>query len=155
LLSRKAKYGLQALIYLAKQPAEQPVVIADLAEKAHLPKKFLELILLDLKNIGLLHSRKGKGGGYFLSRKPDSIQLGAVIRVLNGPLAPVACASQTAYMRCSDCESEETCGIRLVMKDVRDAMANILDHTSLADVIAMTEKAKGAQSNNPLLTIAG
>jgi Rrf2 family protein len=149
MLSKKAKYGLQALLYLAKQPQQQPVLIAEMAEKARLPKKFLELILLDLKNVGLLQSRKGKGGGYFLSRKPETIPVGTVVRVLNGPLAPVACASQTAYMRCSDCESEETCGIHMVMKEVRDAMANILDRTTLADVLRRTEQASSVQALTP------
>ncbi|MGE0406641.1 MAG: Rrf2 family transcriptional regulator [Candidatus Korobacteraceae bacterium] len=141
MLSKKAKYGLQALIYLAKQPPQKPVLIAEMAEKARLPKKFLELILLELRNVGIVQSRKGKGGGYFLNRPAEKIALGTVVRLLNGPLAPVACASQTAYSRCDDCVSEETCGIHMVMKDVRDAMAKILDGTSLADVVARAENA--------------
>jgi len=136
MLSMKAKYGLRALLYLAKQPDQVPVLISELAEKEEIPKKFLELILLELKNHGVLQSKKGKGGGYFLRRKPESIKLGRVIRVLDGPLAPVPCVSQTAYIPCDECEDEKTCGIRLVMKEVRDAIANILDNTSLADVVA-------------------
>jgi len=140
MLSMKAKYGLRALLYLAKQPDHVPVLISELAEKESIPKKFLELILLDLKNHGVLQSKKGKGGGYFLRKKPEAIKLGRVIRVLDGPLAPVPCVSQTAYSPCDECEDEKSCGIRLVMKEVRDAMANILDNTSLADVLGKIHK---------------
>ena len=145
MLSMKAKYGLRALLYLAEQPEQVPVLISDLAEKESIPKKFLELILLDLKNHGILQSKKGKGGGYFLRKKPEAIKLGRVIRVLDGPLAPVPCVSQTAYIPCDECEDEETCGIRLVMKEVRDAMANILDNTSLADVLHKMKRASARQ----------
>lgn len=145
MLSMKAKYGLRALLYLAKQPEQVPILISDLAEKENIPKKFLELILLDLKNHGILQSKKGKGGGYLLRRKPEAIMLGRVIRVLDGPLAPVPCVSQTAYIPCDECEDEKTCGIRLVMKEVRDAMANILDHTSLADVVGRVQQASSRQ----------
>jgi Rrf2 family protein len=145
MISMKAKYGLQALLYLAKQPNQVPVLISDLAEKENIPKKFLELILLDLKNHGILSSKKGKGGGYSLRRKPEAIKLGRVIRVLDGPLAPVPCVSQTAYGPCDECEDEHTCGIRIVMKEVRDSMASILDNTSLADVIGKVENASARQ----------
>ncbi|PYV37116.1 MAG: transcriptional regulator [Acidobacteria bacterium] len=142
MLSMKAKYGLRALLYLARQQnQEEPVLISELAEKEKIPKKFLELILLDLKNHGLLQSKKGKGGGYLLSRRPEAIKLGRVVRVLDGPIAPLPCASQTAYIPCDECEDEKTCGIRLVMKDVRDATAKILDGTSLADVLRRVEEA--------------
>ena len=145
MLSMKAKYGLRALLYLAKHEGEGLVLISDLAEKENIPKKFLELILLDLKNHGILQSKKGKGGGYSLGRKPAAIKLGRVIRLLDGPLAPLPCVSQTAYAPCDECEDEKTCGIRLVMRDVRDAIANILDNTTLADVLQRVELA----SNNP------
>ena len=112
--------------------------------KENIPKKFLELILLDLKNHGILQSKKGKGGGYSLGRKPAAIKLGRVIRLLDGPLAPLPCVSQTAYVPCDECEDEKTCGIRIVMRDVRDAIANILDNTTLADVLQRVELA----SNN-------
>ncbi|MEW5978753.1 MAG: Rrf2 family transcriptional regulator [Acidobacteriota bacterium] len=139
MLSMKAKYGLRALLALARRPEKVPVLITDLAEEENIPKKFLELILLDLKNHGILQSKKGKGGGYFLRKSPEAIKLGRVIRVLDGPLAPVPCVSQTAYVPCDECEDERTCGIRLVMKEVRDAMANILDNTSLADVLSKVQ----------------
>jgi Rrf2 family protein len=151
MLSKKAKYGLQALLFLAKQPSRQPVLISEMAEKARLPRKFLELILLELRNVGILQSKKGKGGGYSLSRDPERIYLGSVVRLLNGPLAPVACASQTAYSRCDDCVSEETCGVHMIMKDVRDAIANILDKTSLADLAARVGRASEVEGSLALL----
>src|SRR3990172_6903136 len=142
MLSMKAKYGLRALIYLGEHEGEGPVLISDLAQRESIPKKFLELILLDLKNHGILQSKKGKGGGYLLGRKPQAIKIGRVIRLLDGPLAPLPCVSQTAYVACDECEDEKTCGIRLLMKDVRDAIANILDNTTLADVLRRIENAE-------------
>ena len=125
MISNKTKYGLHALIYLSEHYNQGPVLIADLAREENIPKKFLELILLELKNQGILASKKGKGGGYQLARHPGEIKLGQVIRILDGPLAPVSCVSQTAYKKCKECVDEYRCGIRLVMKDVRDAMSNI------------------------------
>jgi Rrf2 family protein len=104
------------------------------------PKKFLEAILLELKRHGLLHSKKGKGGGYFLGRKPTEITVGQVIRVLDGPLALTPCVSQTAYRKCDECLDEKTCGVRLAMKEVRDATAEILDHTTLAGLNAQVAR---------------
>lgn len=141
MLSKKAKYALRALLVLAKEYGQGPVLIAELAEHERIPKKFLELILLDLKNEGLLKSKKGKGGGYALGKEPDKITVGQVIRALDGPIAPIPCVSQTAYVRCEECPDEITCGIRLVMKEVRDATARIVDHTSLADVLKRVEEA--------------
>jgi Rrf2 family protein len=134
MLSQKAKYGLKALLALARQTGSDPLLVADLARQESIPQKFLELILLQLRNQGLLQSRKGRGGGYLLLQPAEAITLGRVIRILDGPLAPVPCASVTAYRKCRDCADEETCGVRLVMKQVRDATAGILDHTTLADV---------------------
>ncbi len=136
MLSRKSKYGLKALLVLAERAGRGPVLISDLAKRDAIPKKFLEAILLELKRHGLVHSRKGRGGGYFLRRKPGEITFGEVIRVLEGPLAAVPCVSQTAYMRCTECVDEKTCGVRIAMKEVRDATARILDHSTLADVNA-------------------
>jgi Rrf2 family protein len=135
MLSKKAKYALKALLFLAREEGKGPVLIADLAETEAIPKKFLELILLDLKRQGILHSKKGKGGGYYLGKPPDTVTLGHVIRLLDGPLAPLPCVSQTAYQRCEECRDEMSCGIRLVMKEVRDATARILDGMSLMDVL--------------------
>ncbi len=134
MLTKKSKYGLKALLALAGDAGRGPVLVADLAERHGLPKKFLEAILLDLKRHGLVDSKKGRGGGYFLRRPPDEITFGAVIRLLDGPLAAISCVSQTAYSPCADCLDEAACGVRIAMKDVRDATAQILDHTSLADI---------------------
>jgi Rrf2 family protein len=135
-LTRKSKYGLKAMLVLAQETEHGPMLISELAERQQLPKKFLEAILLELKRHGLLHSKKGKGGGYFLGRKPSEITVGQVIRVLDGPLALIPCVSQTAYRRCEECIDEQTCGVRLAMKEVRDATARILDHTTLAGLNA-------------------
>lgn len=140
MISKKTKYGLKALIYLAREYDQGPILISDLAREERIPKKFLELILLTLKNNGILQSKKGKGGGYYLGKPPEQISLGYVVRLLDGPLAPVPCVSETAYARCEECLDEHSCGIRLVMKDVRDAIASILDGTSLADVLERVEK---------------
>ncbi len=142
MLSKKSKYGLRALLALARRADREPVLIADLAKEEEIPKKFLELILLELKNTGMLQSKKGKGGGYLLGRRPEQISLGEVIRVLDGPLAPLPCVSHQAYQRCAECGDEATCGIRAVMSDVRDATAAILDRESLADVLRRTDQLK-------------
>lgn len=142
MISKKTKYALKALIYLARRYDQGPILISDLAQEERIPKKFLELILLTLKNNGILQSRKGKGGGYYLGRPAKGVSMGQVIRILEGPLAPVPCVSETAYARCEECGDESTCGIRMVMKDVRDAMAKILDTTTLADVIERIEVAE-------------
>jgi len=145
MISKRTKYGLKALIYLARQYEKGPILIADLARDEKMPKKFLEAILLAFKNSGILHSKKGKGGGYYLGRHPKTITFGQAIRIMEGPLAPVPCVSETAYARCEECENELTCGIRVVMKDVRDAMAKILDGTTLADVLVKIDSAEEAQ----------
>jgi Rrf2 family protein len=141
-LSKKSKYGLKALLVLARESGRGPVLVADLAEREALPKKFLESILLDLKRQRVVDSRKGRGGGYFLRRHPSQITFGEVIRLLDGPLAAVACVSQTAYTPCAECLDEQTCGVRLAMKKVRDATADILDHTTLADVNAQVSRSR-------------
>jgi len=135
MLTRKAKYGLLAVLRLAREHGKGPVLIADLAREESIPRKFLETILLELRKRGILESRKGKGGGYLLARPPAEISFGHVVRVLDGPLAPISCVSLTAYRECEECEDETTCGIRMVMKEVRDANARILDGTTLADVL--------------------
>ncbi|HKU63238.1 MAG TPA: Rrf2 family transcriptional regulator [Gemmatimonadales bacterium] len=141
MLSRKTKYALKALIALAEHGPEAPMRIADLAREQQIPPKFLELILLELRNQGILRSRKGKGGGYLLARDPGAIFLGQIVRMFDGPLAPVPCASQTAYVPCSDCRNEAVCGVHLAMKKVRDATAKILDGTSLAQLLQQIDNA--------------
>jgi Rrf2 family protein len=143
-LSRKARYALRALYALAADEGRGPVLIADLAERERIPRKFLEAILLELKNAGVLQSKKGKGGGYALAKTPEQITVGQIVRIIDGPLAPVPCVSEKAYVRCEGCADEATCGTRLVMKQVRDAIAGILDNTTLAQVQEQTARARRA-----------
>lgn len=125
------------MVYLARKPAGATVLISDIAAEECLPKKFLDVILLDLKNHGFLISKKGKGGGYMLALSAEQITVGNIVRALDGPLAPVPCVSRSAYQRCADCPDEQRCAVRAVMGKVRDALAAILDHTSLADMARM------------------
>ena len=138
-ISKKTKYGLQSLIALARRHGEGPVLIATLAREEDIPIKFLELILLELKNHGFLESRKGPGGGYLLSRPPDTITLGSAIRFLEGPLAPLSCANEDGYHACEECRDLACCGIRMMMCDVRDAISGILDRTTLQDVLMRSD----------------
>lgn len=125
------------MLHLATQPAGgPPVPMNRIAEHANVPRKFLELILADLREAGLLHSHRGKMGGYCLSRPPHLISLGDIIRVIEGPLALVPCVSRTAYRPCADCRDEAACAIRRAMARVRDETARILDGTSLIDATA-------------------
>ncbi|HLX60461.1 MAG TPA: Rrf2 family transcriptional regulator [Planctomycetota bacterium] len=140
MLSMKTRYAIKALIGLATKDTREPVLIQTLAEEQNIPKKFLELILLDLKAMGILSSKKGKHGGYFLRVEPARIRIGQVVRGMEGPLALLQCVSQTQYERCEDCPDERICGLRLVFKDVRDATSKILDNTTLADVLARIEQ---------------
>lgn len=135
MLTRKAKYALHALSYLARHQGDGPVLIADLSEAEQIPKKFLERILLDLNRRGMLQSRKGRGGGYLLNRAPEQITIAEVVRAIDGPLAPVPCVSRMAYARCTDCRDERHCGIRAIMHEVRDAIAAVLDQATLADLV--------------------
>jgi Rrf2 family protein len=142
MLSKKAKYGLTALIHLAKKQDGGPVLISNLAKKGKIPQKFLELILLELKREGILQSKKGRGGGYSLARPAELIRIGQVIRIMDGPLAPIACVSETAYEKCAECIDEKKCAIRNVMKKVRDSIANILDATTLSELSMSSEVKK-------------
>jgi len=142
MITKRAKYALKALLFLARRDETGPVLISEISDAEKIPRKFLEQILLDLKREGLLKSRMGKGGGYSLAQSPDHISLGEVLRITDGPLAPVSCVSQTAYKRCAECVSEEECSIRAVMRDVREAISDILDHTSLSDAMRQA-KASG------------
>jgi len=145
-ISQKSKYALKALIVLAEEYGKGPILIADIAEREHIPRSFLELILLELKNHRFLDSRKGRGGGYFLAKPPAMISAGQVLRAIEGPLAPLPCASKTAYRKCEECHDERTCAVRLMMCDVREATASILDSTSLADLLKRSQlAARGAE----------
>ena len=140
MLSNKAKYGLKALMHLAG--AQGVSLAADIAADNNIPRKFLDAILLELTKAGILSSKKGKGGGYVLARPADAITAGQIIRILDGPLAPIACASRTAYRPCPDCADVDACAIREVMLDVRDAMSLILDRTSIAMMRTRGKKAE-------------
>jgi Rrf2 family protein len=139
-LSKKSKYALRALYHLARERGRGPVLIATLSNQESIPHKFLELILLHLKSNGLVESKKGRNGGYYLAKEPDQITIGTVIRLIDGPLAPLPCASETAYRKCDECIDEHSCGTRIVMRRVRDAMAEILDHTTLADICSEVDE---------------
>jgi Rrf2 family protein len=136
MLTRKGKYGLKALGHLARLGPGQMAFVADIATTNSIPKKFLDAILGELRNAGFVHSRKGKAGGYYLAQSPETIKIGQVVRVLDGPLAPISCASKTRYQPCDDCD-EATCRVRHLMLDVRNAIAEVLDNTSLADMQAL------------------
>jgi Rrf2 family protein len=145
MLSMKAKYGLLAVLALARKSGKKLVLISELAESEKIPKKFLEQILRELKNHGILESKIGKGGGYYLSKEPHAITIGQIVRIIDGTLAPVPCVSQTAYSKCKECKDESSCAIRLVMKDVRDAISEILDRTTLADALERSDRHVHAQ----------
>nr|WP_274383164.1 Rrf2 family transcriptional regulator [Pinisolibacter aquiterrae] len=133
-MTNKGKYGLKAMVHLARLPVGATVQSAEIASTEHISKKFLDAILLDLKNAGFVRSKKGPGGGYTLARPAEDIVVGAIVRALDGPLAPIACASRTAYQPCDDCDDLTACAVRLTMLEVRDAMAEVLDRLSLADM---------------------
>lgn len=133
MLSSKAKYALRAMLVLARAPRGEPMTIGAISAAAAIPKKFLELILLDLKRRGLIHSQRGRHGGYSLSRPARAISFGEILREIDGPLAVVPCVSKSAYRRCRDCPDEKVCEIRLVMARLREATAAILDRTMLTD----------------------
>ncbi len=143
MLSRRAKYGLRSLIYLTKNRGKGPIQIREISDELAIPRKFLEAILLELRNDGILQSRQGKIGGYFLERSPDTVTMGHLVRLFDGPLASVPCVSQTAYARCDDCTEENHCAIRWVMKEVRDASARILDQTTLDQVVEKSNQLCG------------
>jgi Rrf2 family protein len=137
MISQKAKYALRALIALAGAQSPDDVrMISDIAEQHRIPKKFLEQILLDLKYNGIVTSRRGKTGGYMLLKSPDMITFGEVLRIIDGPIAPLPCLSRTAYRRCADCRDEKTCEVRRVFSRVAAATRAILDGTTIADCLS-------------------
>ena len=136
MISQKAKYALRALVALAKTSAPgEALLISEIAEQQRIPKKFLEQILLDLKHHGLVASRRGKSGGYMLLKSADVISFGEVLRIIDGPIAPLPCLSRMAYRRCIDCEGEENCEIRRVFARVAEATRKVLDETTIADAL--------------------
>lgn len=153
-LSKKTQYTLRALYSLARSYGKGPTLIARISREETIPQDFLENILLHLKREGLVESKKGKGGGYSLVRPPDQITIGSVIRLMEGPLAPLPCASETAYRKCDECTDDRFCGTRMVMRQVRDSMAGILDTTTLAQVCRRVDDARAeweTQQNTELM----
>lgn len=134
MISQKAKYAFKALIVLAQHPGET-VPIEDIAERAGIPRKFLEHILLDLKARDLIASRRGRSGGYVMEKAPADITVGAVLRAVDGPIAPVPCLSINSYRRCDDCHDEDTCAVRRLFADVYAAMLSSMEVRSLADIL--------------------
>ncbi|WP_161891096.1 RrF2 family transcriptional regulator [Pontibacter russatus] len=149
MLSKKAKYALKAMLYLTKNQDKGLIVISDIAGEERIPRKFLEAILVDLKTNGILHSVRGKNGGYSLAKSPSEISVGNIIRMIDGPLAPIPCVSHLYYRKCDECKDEASCEIRIVMKKVRDATAQILDNTflnSLETIASLVEAQEHEQS---------
>ena len=135
MISQKAKYALRALTALARSPGNKPLLIADIATSQKIPKKFLEQSLLDLKHNGFVVSRRGKLGGYALLRSAREIAFGQVLRLIDGPIAPLPCLSKIAYRKCHDCQTEAECEVRKVFARVVEATRAVLDSTTIADAI--------------------
>jgi Rrf2 family protein len=135
MLSKKTKYAINALVYLAKVESKTPVLISEIAESEHIPQKFLEAILLDLKNAGILNSKKGKGGGYYLIKPPELVNIADIMRLFDGAIAYLPCVSFKYYEKCDECKDEETCGIRDLFSEVRAKTVSLLKENSLADII--------------------
>jgi Rrf2 family protein len=145
MISQKARYALRALVALAR--ADDSMMIAEIADQQHIPRKFLEQILLDLKHHGIVASRRGRLGGYGLLMPPDQITFGRVLRIVDGPIAPLPCLSRIAYRRCADCQTETACEIRRVFAKVADSARDVLDRTTIAD--ALVEEVPAADAAKP------
>ncbi|WP_288955097.1 Rrf2 family transcriptional regulator [uncultured Polaribacter sp.] len=139
MLSKKTKYGIKALTFLAKQESKTPVQIATISKSENISLKFLESILLTLRKNGLLGSKKGKGGGYYLLKDPSQILMTSIYRILEGPISMVPCVSLNFYEKCEDCPDENTCAVHKLMIQVRDNTLQIFRNTTLAD-LTLTEK---------------
>ena len=135
MLSKKTKYAFHALTYLGKQENRKPVLISEVAERSKVPKKFLESILLDLKKAGILNSKMGKGGGYYLLKDPEDVKLAEIIRMFNGPIALLPCVSLNYYEPCDECVDEASCGLHRIMLEVRDETLKVVANKSLKDIL--------------------
>ena len=135
MISKKTKYGLKAIVHVARLGYQERVQISAIAEKENIPRKFLESIMLELRKAGYLASRKGKGGGYYLLKDPSDITISEIYRVLEGPIAPVPCVSLNFYEKCEDCKDEAKCEIHLLMVKVRDSALDIYNNTFISDLI--------------------
>ncbi len=143
MISKKTKYAINALVYLAKEnKGTEPIQISKIAESENIPRKFLEAILLVLKNAGMLSSRKGKTGGYFLHKSPDEINIADVMRLFDGPIALLPCVTHTYYERCEECKDEATCGIRSIFADVRNETVNMLKTATLTEIMQRSNSMK-------------
>lgn len=136
MLSNRTKYGIKALLAIYRDKSEAPMHIHDIAKNNNIPQKFLELIMLDLKKTGVIDSKRGKGGGYYLVEDPEKIKIGSIIRAFEGPLALLPCASASNFKPCKDCTDVDACSLRYLMMEVREQTAHILDQTSLVDLSA-------------------
>lgn len=141
MLTMKTKYALQALVELAGRYGGGSMTGTEISKLHKIPFKFLELIMLELKKHGFVNSKKGRRGGYELARAPQTISMGAIVRAMEGPLALLPCASTTAYKPCAECPDPQTCGISLVMREVRDLTSGVLDRVTLADALARSAQA--------------
>lgn len=149
MLTNKGKYGLKALADLARLKEGETAFVSEIALRNNISKKFLDAILLDLRKVGMLRSKKGPGGGYCLSRPASEIYIGDAIRVLDGPLAPIRCASRTAYEPCQDCVDPAACAVRISMSKVRDAMASVLDTMTLEQFVTTSEAPEVPEKARP------
>ncbi len=140
MISKKTKYAINALVYLAREYSKnEPVQISRIAESERIPRKFLEAILLDLRNAGMLNSKKGKMGGYYLQMNPEEINIADVMRLFDGPIALLPCVAHKYYERCDECIDENICGIRSVFADVRNETVNMLKRATLAEIISRSD----------------
>jgi Rrf2 family protein len=144
MLSKKSKYAIHALVYLATKQDAGPVLISEISEHQHIPKKFLEAILLDLRNAGILNSKKGKGGGYYLIKPASEVNLADVVRLFEGAIALLPCVTHRYYEPCAECEDEAKCGIRDVFMDIRNETVNILKQSTLQDILQREKKLSDA-----------
>ena len=140
MLSKKCKYAIHALVYLAERYQEGPVHIQEIAEKQRIPKKFLEAILLELRNAKILHSKKGKGGGYYLYKRPEDVNLIDIIRQIDGAISLLPCVSLNYYEPCEECKDEITCGIRHAFLSVRDESLKVLANSTLDKIVKRHQK---------------
>ncbi len=150
MLTKKGKYGLKAMVHLAQYPPGQFVAVQEIAEAQNIPKKFLDAILAELRNAGFIFSKKGKGGGYSLALPASDIGVGDIVRTINGPLAPIPCASKTRYQPCDDCSDETKCTIKLIMQKAQQELSRVLDGCSLAQMRVMPDiKNVSVMPHNP------
>ena len=150
MITKKTKYALRVLETLAGKERNEPQLIADLSAESAVPKKFLELILLELKGGGIVQSKKGPGGGYYLAVAPEEVRVADVMRLTGGAIAPVGCLSRTRYERCEECPDEKTCCVRLVLREAHSASVAVLERTRLSDLLRYVREAHLAEETAPM-----